>query len=227
MKRAFLIGTVTVVTALTAVAVAVGPDMLAGYRFMDTLDRHFVSYETNGGAWPQIQDSCALCHGVNGQPSNGQYAALAGQPIPYIEAQLHAFAQGRRHSPQMGPLAANLSDVQIKALAEYFSRQAPNTTEVPEHDETLTQRGQATVSARGCTACHGENLSGGLLGPRIAGQGEGYLLDQLKALKQGQRQDPSQAMNAMASMLSEDELSAVAHYLAGLKPSRTEFPRQH
>ncbi|MDH4608092.1 c-type cytochrome [Pseudomonas sp. BN102] len=225
MKRAFLIGAATVAAGLTAAAAVVGPELLAGYRFMDALDRYYAGYEANGGAWPQIQDSCALCHGVNGQPRDGQYAALAGQPAPYIEAQLHAFAQGRRHSAQMGPLAANLSDKQIKALADYFSRQAADTTEVPERGNALTQTGQATVAARGCIACHGENLSGGPLGPRIAGQGEGYLLDQLKAFKQGQRQDPTQAMNAMVSTLTDDELKATAHYLAGLAPAQAKATR--
>lgn len=218
MKRALLVSTAVVVAGLTAAAAIVGPDLVAGYRFMDALDRYYAGYEANGGAWPQIQDSCALCHGVNGQPRDAQYAALAGLPAAYIEAQLHAFAEGRRQSAQMGPLAANLSDAQIKSLADYFSRQPPETTEAPARDDALAERGQAVVAARGCIACHGENLSGGPLGPRIAGQGEGYLSDQLKAFKHGQRQDPTQAMNAMASLLSDAELKATAHYLSGLAP---------
>jgi cytochrome c553 len=220
MKRAFLIGAASVVVGLTAAAAVVGPELLAGYRFMDALDRYYVGYEANGGAWPQIQDSCALCHGVNGQPRDAQYAALAGQPAAYIEAQLHAFAAGRRHSAQMGPLAANLSDVQIKTLADYFSRQPPETTEAPERDDALAKRGEAVVAARGCIACHGESLSGGPLGPRIAGQGEGYLSDQLNAFRHGQRQDPAQAMNAIASSLSDEELKATVHYLSGLAPTQ-------
>ncbi|AOE86018.1 c-type cytochrome [Pseudomonas sp. TCU-HL1] len=218
MKRPFLIGATVITAGLAAAATLVGPELLAGYRFMDALDGYYSDYEANGGPWPQIQDSCALCHGVRGQPRDGQYAALAGQPAVYIEAQLHAFADGRRHSAQMGPLAANLSDAQIKSLADYFSRQAADTTEAPEQDSARAQSGQATVAAKGCIACHGANLSGRPLGPRIAGQGEGYLLDQLKAFKQGQRQDPTRAMNAMAGVLTDDEIKATAHYLAGLKP---------
>lgn len=218
MKRVLLISAATLVAGLTAAAAVIGPELLAGYRFMDALDRYYAGYEANGGAWPQIQDSCALCHGVNGQPRDGQYAALAGQPAAYIEAQLHAFAEGRRHSAQMGPLAANLSDTQIKSLAEYFSRQTPEATEPPERDDALAKRGQDVIASKGCIACHGDNLSGGPLGPRIAGQGELYLLDQLSAFKHGQRQDASKAMNAMAGALSDEELKATAHYLAGLAP---------
>lgn len=226
MKRAVLIGATTLAAGLTVASLVIGPELVAGYRFMNALDNHYADYEANGGAWPQIQDSCALCHGANGQPKDGQYAALAGQPVAYIEGQLQAFAQGRRHSPQMGPLAASLNDTQIKALSGYFARQTAVTTETPQRDDALAQHGQATVSARGCTACHGESLSGGPLGPRIAGQGEGYLLDQLKAFRQGQRQDPTQAMNAILNTLTDDELKAAAHYLAGLTPAQATQPRQ-
>lgn len=221
MTRAVVIGAVVAVAALAGSSAIYGPELLAGYRFMDALDQHDAQYRANGGAWPQLQDTCALCHGSRGQPKGMQYAALAGQPASYIEAQLHAFAEGRRHNPQMSPLAANLTDDQIKFLADYFARQKPQRTEAPASDKALEQRGQATVAARGCVACHGEGMGGGPLAPRIAGQGELYLLDQLKAFKQGQRQDPTQAMNAMASSLSDEELKATSRYLANLTPTHT------
>lgn len=219
MKRALRIGAALVAVGLAAAAATVGPELLTGYRFMQALDRYYTGYEADGGPWPQVQDNCALCHGVGGQPSNGQYAALAGQPAAYIQAQLHAFAAGRRHSPQMQPLAANLDDAQIQSLAEYFTRQRPVITEPPKRDEPLARQGQATITARGCSACHGQDLSGSPLGPRIAGQGEAYLRDQLKAFRHGTRQDPTQAMNAMASLLSERDIQATAHYLASLPPA--------
>lgn len=219
MRRAFFIGAALIAAALLASAAIFGPELLSGYRFMDALDRHYVDYEANGGAWPQTQDTCTLCHGAGGQPQDGQYAALAGQPAAYIQTQLHAFATGRRHSPQMEPLAASLSETQILTLAEYFANQQPGITEAPERNDVLSQRGKMTVATHGCVACHGNKLSGGPIGPRIAGQGEGYLRDQLKAFRQGQRKDPNQAMNAIASQLSDDEIEATAHYLAGLAPA--------
>ncbi|WP_172151562.1 c-type cytochrome [Pseudomonas tumuqii] len=219
MKRAWVIGAV-VTTATLAVSSAIyGPEIVAGYRFMEALDQHYADYQADGGAWPQLQDSCALCHGERGQSNNAQYASLAGLPAAYIEAQLHAFADGRRQSPQMSPLAASLTDQQIQSLAAYFARQTAQRTEVPARDAALTQSGQATVAAKGCTTCHGEGLAGGPLGPRLAGQGEGYLIDQLNAFKHGQRRDPTQAMNAIASTLSAEEIRATAHFLAGQAPA--------
>ncbi|AZD60963.1 Cytochrome c4 [Pseudomonas chlororaphis subsp. aurantiaca] len=219
MKRAIVIGTVVVATALAGAGALYGPELVAGYRFMNTLDEHNARYLANGGAWPQLQDTCALCHGARGQPANTRYASLAGQSAAYIEAQLQAFAQGRRHSAQMSPLAANLTQEQIKFLADYFSRQTAGQTEAPASDQALEQRAKAKVATTGCVACHGENLSGGPLAPRIAGQGQLYLTDQLTAFKQGQRKDPTQAMNALASTLSEDDIKAVAHYLGTLAPA--------
>ncbi|WP_194792403.1 c-type cytochrome [Pseudomonas sp. UFMG81] len=218
-KPTVLLSAALLAAGVLAAAALYGPELVAGYRFMDALDRHYARYEANGGAWPQAQDACTLCHGVRGQPANGQYPALAGQPVAYIQAQLQAFAHGTRHSPQMEPLAATLSEARIQALAEYFARQAPQIVDTPEADEALRARGQASVAARGCTACHGAQLSGSPVGPRIAGQGQAYLLEQLIAFKQGHRTDPSGAMNATASLLAQDEMQALAHYLAGLAPA--------
>lgn len=219
MKRAIVIATVVATAALAGAAAYYGPPLLAGQHFMSTLDEHEAKYRANGGAWPQLQDTCALCHGAGGQPANTQYASLAGQPAAYLEAQLRAFAEGRRHSPQMGALAASLTPQQITFLADYFSRQTPHVSEATVSDPSLEQRGKAKVAASGCVACHGENLSGSPLAPRIAGQGQVYLVEQLTAFKQGRRQDPSQAMNALAGTLSAEDIEAVAHYLANLAPT--------
>ncbi|MDH4582833.1 c-type cytochrome [Pseudomonas sp. BN415] len=219
MKRAFLISAAVLATGITATTAVVGPELVSGYRFMGALDHYYADYESSVGTWPQIQDTCTFCHGSGGQPSNGQYAALAGQPASYIKMQLQAFASGQRNSPQMGPLAASLSDAEIETLADHFARQRPSITETPEHNDTLAQQGKDTITDRGCVACHGGDLSGNPLGPRIAGQGQQYLRDQLNAFRQGQRQDPAQTMNVLARMLTDDEIEAVTHYLAGLTPT--------
>ncbi|MCQ4312785.1 c-type cytochrome [Pseudomonas stutzeri] len=219
MKRALVIGAVVTTAALAVSGAIYGPEIVAGYRFMEALDQHYMDYQADGGAWPQLQDSCNVCHGERGQSRNAQYASLAGMPAAYIEAQLHAFAEGRRDSPQMSPLAASLTDQQIQSLAAYFARQMAQRTEAPAHDSALAQSGQATIAAKSCTTCHGEGLAGGPLGPRLAGQGEGYLIDQLNAFKHDRRKDPTHAMNAMASTLSAEGIRATAHFLASQPPA--------
>ncbi|WP_085634037.1 cytochrome c [Pseudomonas sp. R16(2017)] len=215
MKR--IIWTATALAAVSAAAFAgvYGPEMWQGYRFMQNLDAHDAHYQASVGPWPQLQDTCALCHGADGQSANARYPALAGQQAAYLEAQLRAFAQGHRHSPTMEALAASLSDEQIKRLAAYYAEQPPGPGEPDGNLKALQDQGKTVFAAKGCAACHGNEAAGGPLAPRIAGQGRFYLADQLHGFKQGSRRDPGQAMNAMAAGLSEADIDAVSAWLGG------------
>lgn len=215
MKRAIFVGVAVAAVGLAVAGAAFGPGLLAGRKFERAYAAHFARVEAEGGA--QLQDGCVLCHGSGGQSRNAQYPALAGQPAAYIEAQLHAFAEGRRHSPQMGPLAASLSEAQIKALAAYFERQVPDRNEAVAVDATAEAAGKAEVAAGACASCHGEGLTGSPIAPRLAGQGEAYLADQLVAFKRGDRLDPTQTMNGLAGRMSQAQIKASAHYIASLR----------
>jgi cytochrome c553 len=51
-----------------------------------------------------------------------QYPRLAGQHGDYTKAQLIAFRQGERtNNAQMTTIAANLSDKEVEALADYIA----------------------------------------------------------------------------------------------------------
>ncbi|MFL1453152.1 c-type cytochrome [Marinobacter sp. DUT-3] len=219
MKRVIKIAATLAVAGGVALGAVVGPELWAGYHFLKVVDQQTTEYESNGGEWPQLQDTCALCHGQNGQSGNAMYPSLAGLSASYIENQLNAYANGRRHSPQMQPLARSLTDNQIEMLAAYFERQAPVTVESPGANAFLGERGQNIVDNSGCTTCHGDQLNGSSSGPRLAGQGEIYLVDQLTAFKRGTRKDPTQVMNGMAAALSEEDILATAHYLSNLSPT--------
>ena len=66
--------------------------------------------------------SCMGCHGPNGAGIPGQYPALGGQYAEYTASQLTAFRQGdRKNNPAMTAIAAKLSDIEIKALADYIA----------------------------------------------------------------------------------------------------------
>ena len=66
--------------------------------------------------------SCMGCHGPNGAGIPGQYPALGGQYAEYTASQLTAFRQGgRKNNVAMTAIAAKLSDVEIKALADYIA----------------------------------------------------------------------------------------------------------
>jgi len=66
-----------------------------------------------------------------------------------------------------------------------------------------------------CVACHGANgVSNNPIYPNLAGQKEQYLAKQMKAFRDGQRQDP--VMSAMAKPLSDADIANLAAYYAGL-----------
>ncbi|MGH8034922.1 MAG: c-type cytochrome [Nevskiales bacterium] len=67
--------------------------------------------------------ACAVCHGPNGVSTQPTFPTLAGQHRDYLARALHDYKSGARKSPVMSPQAATLSEADIKALAEFFSKQ--------------------------------------------------------------------------------------------------------
>ena len=66
-----------------------------------------------------------------------------------------------------------------------------------------------------CTACHGpDGNSSNPLWPNIAGQGAGYIVAQLRAYKDGTRQDP--LMTSQAMLLSDEDMADLAVYFESL-----------
>jgi cytochrome c553 len=54
--------------------------------------------------------------------------------------------------------------------------------------------------------------------PRLAGQHAEYTALQLKAFRDGQRaNDPAQMMRGVAAKMSDQEITAVSEYIAGLR----------
>jgi cytochrome c553 len=70
-----------------------------------------------------------------------------------------------------------------------------------------------------CAGCHGiadyKNAYPSYRVPKIAGQNEGYLVNALKAYRNGDRQHPT--MSAQASSFSEQDIADIAAYLAAQK----------
>ncbi|AQV94859.1 cytochrome C [Cupriavidus necator] len=222
MKRAKILGITVAVTVAAAIGAGAlyGRDLLDGMRFEKAMYQIGAADKADAGPWPQPHETCFVCHGPRGQSLNAWYPALTGQPKAYIAGQLHAFANDQRANPYMGPLAKDLTDAQIDALADYFARQAPARNEDVAADAALAKRGLELVQARSCQACHGAQLTGKDQVPRLAGQGEDYLAKQLAAFKSGARKDPTGAMNGLAATLTSEDIPAVARYLAGMSPSQ-------
>ena len=71
-----------------------------------------------------------------------------------------------------------------------------------------------------CQACHGPTGAGnaGSGYPQLGGQYAGYTLAQLKAFKDGTRSnDEGKLMRSVLELMTEEEINAVAQYIASLK----------
>jgi len=75
-----------------------------------------------GGLADRRIAACAGCHGPNGAGIPAQYPRLAGQHGDYTYAQLVNFQSGaRKNSPQMIGIAAQMTEKEMKAVADYIA----------------------------------------------------------------------------------------------------------
>lgn len=67
-----------------------------------------------------LASNCANCHGTDGR-SQGGMPGLAGLSKAYIVKQMQDYKSGKRAATIMHQLAKGYNDVEIEALAAYFS----------------------------------------------------------------------------------------------------------
>lgn len=177
--------------------------------------------------------ACVGCHGPEGSGvENVYFPHLAGKPAGYLYNQLVAFRDGRRKYAPMNYLLAYLPDPYLKRMAEYFAdqdyrpQQSPTSAsgEVLELGETIANEGLPDKDVPACIACHGAALNGREPGiPGLLGLRADYLSAQLGAWRYGTRTALApDCMQIVAARLSEEEVSAVAAWIASL-PVRAEL----
>ncbi len=172
---------------------------------------------------------CAACHAADGNSVAPANPKLAAQLPEYLYKQLNQFKshggnKPARENPIMASMAATLSDADMKNVAAYFSEQALRPAAVQDKDlaeqgQKLYRGGDAVHGTPACAGCHGPTGAGiPAQYPRIAGQFPEYVALQLNNFKTGTRaNDPNGMMRAIASRMSEDQIRAVAQYVAGLR----------
>lgn len=166
--------------------------------------------------------SCAVCHGDQGQSVAPDFPRLAGQNAAYVMKQLKDFASGARISPTMGDKAKQLSEEQMLAIGLFYQSLRPTMTQVVDPKlaqvgEFVYERGNVHTSMPACVICHGTAARGTAELPRLAGQHPDYIVRQMKAFKDRTRNNDNAIMHLVADRITEMELQAVAAYLGGLK----------
>lgn len=167
---------------------------------------------------------CAACHGADGNSANPEWPNLAGQHARYIAKQLSDFKAGeQRNNAVMTQQVANLSEQDMANLGAYFATLTPAGGFTSEQRLPLGQRiyrgGNKESGVPACIACHGPSGAGDPMAaiPALSGQRVNYTIAQLKAFRSGERSNDRNAiMRDATRRLSDDEIAAVAEYVAGL-----------
>jgi len=160
---------------------------------------------------------CIGCHGEGGISQMENIPSLAGQPDQFIQWQLVFFRAGTRKNEQMQPIVEQINNDDIRNLGAYFAALTPPKATKPDDNPDLSTKGAQAAAGRRCASCHTDSYGGTKAVARIAGQREEYLLKALHDYKSGVRSGGGMAAMAdVAYPLSEEEIVALAHYLAHL-----------
>jgi cytochrome c553 len=175
--------------------------------------------------------SCGRCHGMDGRGrGNAAFPALAGQRLPYLIEALEAYANDQRHSGIMQASAAVLSDEDMRATAEYYSRQPRRAAKgtKPSADPAAIERGRQIASGGvperrvpACKGCHGPGADDEqLVAPILAGQYAEYLELMLHLFNEKRRGGGERAhlMEAVGTRLSHEQMHDAALYYESIEP---------
>ena len=163
-----------------------------------------------------------FCHGAGGNSTIAINPKLSAQHPSYIYKQLVNFTTAERNQPVMTTYAKLLTDEEKHNVAAWLGTQAGKPGAAKNKDtielgKKIYRGGIADKNVPACASCHG--ASGGGIPvqyPRIAGQHQDYTVAQLGLFKAGGRKNSAQ-MTTIAQRMSEEEMKAVADYVAGLK----------
>jgi len=167
------------------------------------------------------EETCAACHGPEGNSLVPSFPKLAGQQKVYLLRELKDYRSGKRVSEMMGPLVSTLTDEDLTNLADYYAKQKPtpgiaNEPNLIPVGKNLYLKGNSNTDVPSCDSCHEEDGSGSGKFPRVAGQHVDYALDQFRLYATGKRTNGSRVMQAVAQRMSEKETRAVAEYMASM-----------
>jgi cytochrome c553 len=171
-----------------------------------------------------VTNVCAACHAIDGNSAITANPKLAGQHPEYLYKQLTNFKSGERANAVMSGMAGMLSDADMHAVAEYFSKQTLNLGQAKTNGagslgEKIYRAGIQANNVPACAACHGPSGDGlPVKYPRLGGQHSEYVLNQLRQFRLGARaNDEAKVMRTIAAKLTDQEMEAVADYIQGLR----------
>lgn len=186
-------------------------------------DDHEVEADADAGR--TLSAPCVACHGDDGNSAVPSYPSIAGQNYRYLVRQMQMIRDGERPAPLMAGQMDNYSDQDIADLAAFYASQTAKIGQaMPESvalGEAIYRGGLLSKKVAACTACHAPDGSGNALAgfPSLSGQQMDYVIDQLRAYREGERttdEEHGGMMRQTAAHLTDGEIRAVANYIHGL-----------
>lgn len=173
---------------------------------------------------PEIEAVCDRCHGRDGLGRDGTAPKLAGQSEAYLRATLDAYAEGRRQSGIMEPLAIALTEEDRRRLAARYAAMPPfgasgeGDPRLARVGAALARQGDEDDEVPSCLSCHGDGQipERKPLYPRLAGQDRLWLTIWLHRWKERPLGGTQYAtvMHQASHTLTEDDIAALAAFYA-------------
>lgn len=183
----------------------------------------------------EVEERCARCHGLDGRGRGiGAFPRLAGQHAAYLFHSLRAYADGRRQSGVMAPVARGMTEREMREFATYYAGLDPA---VGTHGESgdlpvdsadtgavargriIAHRGIPSQKVPACVECHGPTEPHPRSEyPMLAGQYPEYLRLQLELFAAGHRGGSawSHLMHEVGPRLTAEQRRDVAAYYGSL-----------
>ncbi len=171
---------------------------------------------------------CSACHGMDGATGlDPTYPDLAGQNEKYLFEQLKLIQSNERIILLMTGQLFGKTEQDLRDMAAYYAslpgkvRQASGDNESIARAEAIYRGGIMEKGVAACTACHSPTGNGNALAgfPALSGQPAAYLIAQLKAYREGERNTDEAfggMMRDVAQGLTDGEIAVLADYLQGL-----------
>jgi cytochrome c553 len=160
------------------------------------------------------------CHGAGGNSTITVNPKLAGQHEGYLYKQLVNFTTADRNQPVMTTYAKMLTDEEKHNVAAWLAAQAPSRARPRTRTPSKWARRSIAAASprrtcRPAPAATAPPVPASGAVPALAGQHQDYTVAQLGLFKAGTRK--SLEMATISKRMSDEEMKAVADYVAGLK----------
>jgi cytochrome c553 len=159
---------------------------------------------------------CAGCHGENGIPQEKTTPVIWGQYQGYLYLELRDYKTAARKNDIMTPLAQTLERDDMMALALYFSQKRWPDLQQPPAPADIAAHATRVNASVGCTGCHQGSYQGEGTQPRLSGQSKEYMQQTMLDFRTRARGN-NPGMTDLMLAISDDDIAALAHYMAGLQ----------